>query len=299
LDASASSAGIAPLPRAGGEELLVIANTATESIAVERRLINGLTLNGSSDLLAGYGATGIAAMEDGSHYGLLAVDLSGGALELAAVSPVNDTIERHWTIAGNDWLRASVASFGGGFAVLHQTLAGTINVTIVDVDSDTPVASYAVLDENWAAIDVAAAGDDALAVLAANGAGELRIVLVSRADGMPLNEQSFHSASDTPRQLVTGNEEVGVLVSDASGAVTLEVHAVSGGDARLLTAEATSPPPPPPPNGSGDNGGGGGGGAVGVAWLLTLLWQSVHRARRREDVRARSKRRSSSVAAHI
>src|SRR5690606_17468553 len=74
FDAAASSTRIAALPRAGGEELVLIANTSTESIAVERRLVNGLTLNGSSDLLAGYGAIDIAAMEDGSRYGLLAVD---------------------------------------------------------------------------------------------------------------------------------------------------------------------------------------------------------------------------------
>jgi len=253
------------------------------------------TLNGSADLLPGYGAIDIAATEDGSRYGLLAVNLSSGTLELAAVSPVNDTIERRWTIAGDDWRSARVAASAGGFAVLHQTLAGTINATVIDVGSDAPVASYAVLDDGRTALDIAAA-DDALAILAANDAGELRVALVSRADGMPLDEQFFHSSSDTPRQLVAGSEDVGVLASNAAGAVTLEVRAISGGDARLLTAEATSPPPPPPPDGNGDNEGGGGGGAVSIAWLLTLLLRSVHRARCRDGELTRQRRRPTVAA---
>lgn len=279
FDASGSPPGLAGLSRTGGGELVAIANTATESIAVERRRVDDLTAGGTVGLLAGYGAVGIAAVNGGGHYGVLAVELASGMLELVLVSSANDAIERRWTIAGSEWVSAKVTPSGAGFAVLHQDLAGTINVTVLDAADDAPVATFEVLNDAWTALGIAAA-DDALAVLAASDDGELRVALLARADGSLRNEQSFHSDDDAPRQLLASGADIGVLASDAMGAVTFDVHAADGGDARLLTAEATSPPPPPPPPppaGGGD--GGGGGGAVGILWLLGMAGHGCRRRR--------------------
>lgn len=266
---SASPLGLAKLSGSGADELVLIANRATESISVERRRADDLDPRGGAELLAGYGAVGIATANGGGHYGVLAADLSDGVLELVLVSSVNDAIQRRWTIAGNEWVAAKVTPAGAGFAVLHQALAGRIHVTVVDVDGDAPVATFEVLDDDWTALGIAAV-DDALSVLAANDDGELRVAVLARADGALRNEQSFLSSDDAPRQLLASAPDLGVLASDAMGAVMFEVHAADGGEARLLTAEATSPPPPPPPPPPAGGGSEGGGGAVGILWLLSL-----------------------------
>ncbi|MEO1204374.1 MAG: hypothetical protein AAFX10_16845, partial [Pseudomonadota bacterium] len=280
-------------------ELVVLANSAAAGVGIERRRAADGSLVSAAMPLPGHHALALAG--HAGEYGVLAYELETGALELITYDSADDSELQRWQIAGNEWLTARLARGRDDYAVVTQSVTGTIDVTVFSPLSDVPVASYALFDANWTMID-AVGRPTTIAVMAVDDSGEIQVRVAGKLDGREVGRASYHAAADLPRSMAAGPADVGALASTPGGEVSLELRADDGSNLRVLTAESTmapvspTPTPTPTPTPAPGAGSGGGGGAFGlvVLWIIGIAglcrWarESVSRQRPKQRMRTLS-----------
>jgi len=273
---------------AAGDELWSLLVGAGGNVSLVRSAgANGAAVT-TLNLGGGYVPTGMVALASSNAVIITGVRNDTGEIiasihGLAGGAPVIDV-----TAAGGDAVSAKLAALSTGFALATQTLNGDITVTTWD-DAGNPVGSFGVFDTGWTLLgihSVPGASVEAVAIAAQSEAGELQVRMTSVADGSALAIRDYATPTDSYRGTLVstaGGNEVGLLLANATNAVSLELQSAEGAaGARTVRAESNAPPPPPPPPPPPvDNAGGGGGGSTG--WLICVLLVPILAVRRRRS----------------
>jgi len=263
------------------------ANRATGETAVERRSAADGALLATFSYGNGLMPVAVSEAAGGDALALLASDAGTGDVEVLLADATDGTETGRWTVGGADIVIAHLAGYAGGAAVVTQDTSGAAVVGLFESGNANPRISFAPFADGRIVTGIAhVPALDAIAVSTASAADGTGISTFALADGALLNEFALQDGSVSPRATVIASPgngaELGSVVADANGDVTMTViDASDGSNVRTLRAESASPPPPPapppPPPPSGD--GGGGGGSAG--WLFTVLLGIAAGLRRR------------------
>ncbi|MEO1037839.1 MAG: Ig-like domain-containing protein, partial [Pseudomonadota bacterium] len=280
------------------DALVILAESETSSIRADRRPASAATKDGDMTFFAGrprFKPLGFA-MIDYDVAVVLAHDngnLVVQAREFGADSASNSTVGE-WPIPSADWLDARVGALDDGFVVLTTNVDGSSTVSRWRLSDNASVLTFdlAAGEGTTVAISTGAGGPPMLRVVAADAAGDVTLLTYDLITGLQIQSTDV---IDNLREVRAGLNQLpgryGVLASDRTGAVTLELKdTLTGNTVTTLTAESMSPAPPPPPPPPpppttpppGNSGGGGGGGAVGgwIVFTFAGLVAATHRRRR-------------------